>query len=106
MNYNKCAPNDPVMSWRGKRLELFNSHIQDWWVAFADIGIQSQKLVDERQLIGCPDGFWRSLDTVKDEQLLERQWGPGTAPWENWKSDCNNTDIANIAAPRETSCIL
>ena len=107
MNYNECASNDLVMSWRAKRLELFNAHIQDWWVTFADIGIQSQKLIDERQLIGCPDdGFRTSLDTVKDKQLVVSQWGPGTPPWEISKSDCNKTGLHNIAAPRETPCIL
>lgn len=88
-------------------MELFNSHIQDWRVTFADTGIQSQKFIDERQLIGYPDdGFWTSLDTVKDKQLPEGQWGPSTAPWEIWKSDCNKTGIPNVAAPRETPCIL
>ena len=106
MNYHECASNDPVMSWRGKMLKLFNSPIQGWRVTFADTGIQSQKLIDERQLIGYPDdGFWASLDTVKDKQLLESQWGPGAATWENWNSDCNKTGIPKIAASRETPCI-
>lgn len=106
MNYNECTSNDLVMSWSVKRLERFDSHIQDWRVTFADTGIQSQKLIDERQLIGYPDdGFWTSLDTVNDKQLLESQWDPGAAPWENWNSDCNKTGIPKIAASRETPCI-
>jgi glucose-1-phosphate cytidylyltransferase len=41
LNYNECASNDFVMSWGGKKLELFNSDIQDWRITFADTGIES-----------------------------------------------------------------
>jgi len=106
MNHNECASNDLVMSWRGKMLKLFNSHIQDWRVTFADTGIQSQKLIDERQLIGHPDGAsWTSFDTVKDKQQPEGQWGLSTALWKSWESDCNETGIPNIAVSRETPWI-
>src|ERR1700688_3314439 len=35
LNYNECASNDFVMSRGGKKLELFNSDIQDWRITFA-----------------------------------------------------------------------
>lgn len=41
LNYNECASNDFVMSRGGKKLELFNSDIQDWRITFADTGIES-----------------------------------------------------------------
>jgi glucose-1-phosphate cytidylyltransferase len=41
LNYNECASNDFVMSWGGKKLELFNSDIHDWRITFADTGIES-----------------------------------------------------------------
>lgn len=41
LHYNECASNDFVMSRGGKKLELFNSDIQDWRITFADTGIES-----------------------------------------------------------------
>lgn len=41
LNYNECASNDFVLSWGGKKLELYNSDIQDWRITFADTGIES-----------------------------------------------------------------
>lgn len=41
LNYNECASNDFVLSWGGKKLELYNSDIQDWRITFADTGIDS-----------------------------------------------------------------
>ncbi len=41
LNYNECVSNDFVLSGGGKKLELFNSDIQDWKITFADTGINS-----------------------------------------------------------------
>jgi glucose-1-phosphate cytidylyltransferase len=41
LNYNECASNDFVLSRGGKKLELYNSDIQDWRITFADTGIES-----------------------------------------------------------------
>jgi glucose-1-phosphate cytidylyltransferase len=41
LNYNECVSNDFVLSGGGKKLELFNSDIQDWNITFADTGIGS-----------------------------------------------------------------
>jgi len=41
LNYNECASNDFVLSWGGKKLELYNSDIQDWRITFADTGIET-----------------------------------------------------------------
>jgi glucose-1-phosphate cytidylyltransferase len=41
LNYNECASNDFVLSWGGKKLDLYNSDIQDWRITFADTGIES-----------------------------------------------------------------
>lgn len=41
LNYNECVSNDFVLSSGGKRLELYNSDIQDWRITFADTGIDS-----------------------------------------------------------------
>ena len=29
-------------------------------------------------------GFWQSMDTLRDRQLLERLWAGGDAPWKVW----------------------
>src|SRR6266404_1946482 len=41
LNYNECMSNDFVLSQGGKKLELFNSDIQDWNITFVDTGIDS-----------------------------------------------------------------
>src|SRR6201987_849873 len=41
LNYSEYISNDFVLSGGGKRLELFNSDIDDWRITFADTGINS-----------------------------------------------------------------
>jgi len=41
LDYNECASNDFVLSGGGKKVELFNSDIDDWRITFADTGINS-----------------------------------------------------------------
>jgi glucose-1-phosphate cytidylyltransferase len=41
LNYNECVSNDFVLSGGGKKLQLFNSDIEDWRITFADTGINS-----------------------------------------------------------------
>jgi glucose-1-phosphate cytidylyltransferase len=31
------------------------------------------------------DGFWQSLDTLRDKQLLNDIWNGGAAPWKSWR---------------------
>lgn len=46
------------------------------------------RLLREKQLIGYSyDGFWASMDTFKDKQLLESLYATGAAPWEIWKTN-------------------
>lgn len=33
------------------------------------------------------DGFWQSMDTIRDVQTLNGLWSSGAAPWKNWKDD-------------------
>jgi glucose-1-phosphate cytidylyltransferase len=45
------------------------------------------RLAREQQLLGYVyDGFWASMDTLKDKQQLETLYATGAAPWEVWKS--------------------
>lgn len=41
LNYNECVSNDFVLSRGGKKLELYNSDIQEWRITFADTGIHA-----------------------------------------------------------------
>jgi glucose-1-phosphate cytidylyltransferase len=41
LNYSECVSNDFALSGGGKKLELFNSDIQDWQITFADTGVNS-----------------------------------------------------------------
>jgi glucose-1-phosphate cytidylyltransferase len=41
LNYNECISNDFVLSRGGKKLQLFNSDINDWNITFADSGVTS-----------------------------------------------------------------
>jgi len=41
LNYEECLSNDFTLSKGGKRLELFQSDIQDWNITFADTGVNS-----------------------------------------------------------------
>jgi len=45
-----------------------------------------QRLIKGQQLISYNyDGFWASMDTFKDKQMLDEIYGRGNAPWEVWK---------------------
>jgi glucose-1-phosphate cytidylyltransferase len=45
-----------------------------------------RRLARDRQLLGYQyDGFWASMDTLKDKQQLETLYATGAAPWELWK---------------------
>lgn len=32
----------------------------------------------------CHDGYWQCMDTYREQQLLEREWTSGKAPWRIW----------------------
>jgi glucose-1-phosphate cytidylyltransferase len=41
-----------------------------------------ERLTAERQLMARRhDGFWQSMDTLRDVRLLEKLWASGQAPW-------------------------
>jgi len=45
-----------------------------------------QRLIKEEQLISLKyEGFWASMDTFKDRQLLNDMYSRGETPWEVWK---------------------
>ncbi len=47
-----------------------------------------QRLIRQRALVAYPyDGFWTSMDTVKEVDQLEQLYAQGRAPWLVWKND-------------------
>ena len=44
-----------------------------------------QKLAEEGQLAGYThSGFWQCMDTYREQQMLEKMWTSGSAPWKVW----------------------
>lgn len=58
-----------------------------------------QRLIERKQLISHPhDGFFASMDTFKDKQVLDDLYNSGKAPWEVWKQDGEKIQKAAPAA--------
>jgi glucose-1-phosphate cytidylyltransferase len=76
LNYNECVSNDFVLSGGGKKLELFNSDIDDWKITFADTGINTnigQRLrAVERHLNGDEEFLANYSDGLTDLPLPEQ----------------------------------
>jgi glucose-1-phosphate cytidylyltransferase len=50
------------------------------------VGHAFPRLIPKKLLMGYRhDGFWASMDTFKDRQVLEQMYARGDAPWELWK---------------------
>ncbi len=46
------------------------------------------RLIAKKQLTAYEyEGFWQSMDTLKDKQILEELYARGTAPWAVWEHD-------------------
>ena len=44
-----------------------------------------EKIAAIGQLAAYPhEGFWQSMDTLRDVNLLEKLWREGNAPWKLW----------------------
>jgi len=73
LNYSECVSNDFVLYGSGKRLELFNSDIDDWRITFADTGIHSnigQRLKAVESYLEGEDEFLANYsDGLSDMQL-------------------------------------
>lgn len=43
-------------------------------------------LAQEQEMVAYKhDGFWQSMDTLRDKKLLEKLWNTGKAPWKIWE---------------------
>lgn len=62
-----------------------------------------QRLTKERNLAAHKyDGFWVTMDTFKDKQMLDDLYSRGNAPWEVWKQPMQETAFER-ARPQEVS---
>jgi glucose-1-phosphate cytidylyltransferase len=44
-----------------------------------------ERLAEENQLSAYRhEGFWQSMDTLRDKRLLDSLWQSGEAPWKTW----------------------
>jgi glucose-1-phosphate cytidylyltransferase len=76
LNYNECASNDFVMSWGGKKLDLYNSDIQDWRITFADTGIDSnigQRLKSVEKYLEGEESFLANYSDGLSDLPLPKQ---------------------------------
>jgi glucose-1-phosphate cytidylyltransferase len=47
-----------------------------------------EKLAADNELCAfCHTGFWQSMDTIRDKNVLEDLWKSGDAPWKIWKNE-------------------
>jgi glucose-1-phosphate cytidylyltransferase len=76
LNYNECVSNDFVLTWGGKKLDLYNSDIQDWRITFADTGVETnigQRLkAVEKYLDGETEFFANYSDGLTDLPLPQQ----------------------------------
>jgi glucose-1-phosphate cytidylyltransferase len=76
LNYNECTSNDFTLSRGGKKLELFNSDIDDWNITFADTGASSnigQRLKAAEKYLAGEDVFLANYsDGLTDLPLNEQ----------------------------------
>jgi glucose-1-phosphate cytidylyltransferase len=68
---------------------IFRKQIFDYMKAGEELVLQPfQRLIEQKQLIAHPyDGFFASMDTFKDKQVLDDLYNSGKAPWEVWKNE-------------------
>jgi glucose-1-phosphate cytidylyltransferase len=66
---------------------LFNNSIFDYIKDGEELVFNPfKRLIKEKKLMGYKhDGFWQSMDTFKDKQILDNLFERSEAPWELWK---------------------
>lgn len=52
-------------------------------------------LVAEKQLaVYRHQGYWQNMDTLRDKNVLQKQWDSGEAPWKVWDRPSSKTSAA------------
>jgi glucose-1-phosphate cytidylyltransferase len=75
---------------------IFRKQIFDYMKEGEELVLEPfQRLIEQKQLIAHPyDGFFASMDTFKDKQVLDDLYNSGKAPWEVWKAAGEKTQKA------------
>lgn len=73
---------------------VFRSAIFDYIRAGEELVLEPfQRLIADEQLLAYRyDGFWHSVDTAKDKQMIDELYDAGSAPWEVWRASVNGAD--------------
>jgi len=68
---------------------IFRNEIFDYMKEGEELVQQPfQRLIEQKQLVShAYDGFFASMDTFKDKQVLDDLYNSGKAPWELWKAE-------------------
>ena len=79
---------------------LFRKEIFDYMREGEELVLEPfSRLIAENQLLAYQyDGFWRSMDTLRDWQTLEDMVEKGNMPWKKWRSESFTQTIA-VALP-------
>lgn len=74
--------------WMNGGFFVFNQRIFDFIERGEELVIEPfQRLIDQGELVTEKyGGFWRSMDTFKDKQLLEDIYASAGAPWAVWRN--------------------
>ena len=76
LEYSECASNDFVLSSGGKKIELYNSDIQDWRITFADTGFASnigQRLKSVERYLDGEEAFLANYSDGLTDLPLQSQ---------------------------------
>ena len=49
-----------------------------------DDGVDARLAAAEELSVFKHDGFWCSMDTLRDKVHLEKLWNDGGTPWKSW----------------------
>lgn len=75
-------------NWINGGFMLFERPVLELMSAGEDVNLETEvlpKLAEQRELmIYRHVGFWQSMNTMKDNILLEKMWQEGNAPWKVW----------------------
>ena len=76
LEYSECVSNDFVLSCGGKKVELYNSDIQDWRITFADTGFASnigQRLKSVEKYLNGEEAFLANYSDGLTDLPLQSQ---------------------------------
>ncbi|MFU8862105.1 MAG: glucose-1-phosphate cytidylyltransferase, partial [Cyclonatronaceae bacterium] len=85
---NSISPISKSGLWINTGYFIFKQQIFDYMKPGEELVVEPfQRLIEDNQLNAYPfDGFWTSMDTFKDKQLIDSLYSSGQTHWEVWKN--------------------